>query len=669
MATTTTSLDLRKPAGGDAVNVATDLNANFDVIDGMHLKGADIASASAIAISNEEAGAYRDITGTTGVTSIAARNAGQVVRLQFDGVVTLTHNGTSLILPGASDYVTAAGDVMEFMSEGSGNWRYIGGSRPPLHLLDDVDIHFGTGDDAVARWSDGDADNHSLVIALGDSNQGLHITDKGAVATDWAIAATTHPNLFLHSNTTPATDYLRLGGHDGSVAYIDVAGGTTLRLAIAGTNEIDLTATALSPAVNDSNALGTTALRWSDLFVAAGAVLNFDAGNVTIAHAAGKLTFGGSGSVEVDFNNHEMTNVDVNSGAIDGTVIGAAAVAAGSFAAVVGTTITGSGVLSIDDTTESTSTTSGSVHTDGGLGVAGDIYGGDDLALTSSGAIINFNAGDMLITHSSNTLTVSGGTWATAALTASTITGSGVLSIDDTTDSTSGTTGSIHTDGGLGVLLDLVAAAQILATTQGSGGGIVFGTDAQLFRGAANRLDVATGDSLQMVDGAIDIGGLTSNTTLGKQLRFSTGSAFDRYASIQAYRGGDAATIDLLFNVWTGGSAIEGMRIFSNGGLVVGSPSGSTKGAGTINATAVYDDDTLLTDYVFDDDYPLISIPQMREFYEAKKHLPTIPGRDEWEATGQFSLGKMATRLWETVEVHARYIAELEHEIALLRGP
>jgi len=99
--------------------------------------------------------------------------------------------------------------------------------------------------------------------------------------------------------------------------------------------------------------------------------------------------------------------VDINSGAIDGTAIGAASVAAGSFAALVGTTITGSGVLSIDDTTESTSTTTGSIHTDGGLGVVGDIYAGDDIFFTS-GAVLNFNGGAETITHSTNTFTFAG---------------------------------------------------------------------------------------------------------------------------------------------------------------------------------------------------------------------------------------------------------------------
>ena len=63
-----------------------------------------------------------------------------------------------------------------------------------------------------------------------------------------------------------------------------------------------------------------------------------------------------------------------------------------------------------------------------------------------------------------NTFTAkSGSTIAAQALTATTLTGSGILSIDDVTDSTSGTSGSIHTDGGVGIAKDLVVAGDILA--------------------------------------------------------------------------------------------------------------------------------------------------------------------------------------------------------------
>lgn len=100
-----------------------------------------------------------------------------------------------------------------------------------------------------------------------------------------------------------------------------------------------LSKTALTPQTTDGLSLGTSALNFSDLFLDSGAVVNFDSGDVTVTHAAGKLTFGGDGAVELDFNNHEMTNVDIDSGAIDGVTIGAASAAAGSFAAIVGTSL------------------------------------------------------------------------------------------------------------------------------------------------------------------------------------------------------------------------------------------------------------------------------------------------------------------------------------------
>ena len=255
----------------------------------------------------------------------------------------------------------------------------------PRLIPDDVRLRFGGGDDAQLVWSTADAGNHSLVLALGDSNQALHVTDAGAVATDWNVAADTHPALYLHSNTTPATDYLKIGGHDGTSATIDLVGGTTLKIAFDGSAEVEISATALSPSSDGGNALGTTSLGWNGLHLNTGTAINWENGDVTLTHAAGKVTWGGDGAVEIDFANHEMTNVDINSGAIDGTVIGAASVAAGSFAAVVGATGTFSDILKSDDTTGSNSTTSGSGQFAGGIGVAGNGYfGGQQLNVISS---------------------------------------------------------------------------------------------------------------------------------------------------------------------------------------------------------------------------------------------------------------------------------------------
>lgn len=68
--------------------------------------------------------------------------------------------------------------------------------------------------------------------------------------------------------------------------------GNTLGWAINSAAEVQLTSTALSPAASDGNALGTTALPWGDVFLASGGVVNFANGDATITHSSGKITFG-----------------------------------------------------------------------------------------------------------------------------------------------------------------------------------------------------------------------------------------------------------------------------------------------------------------------------------------------------------------------------------------
>jgi len=79
----------------------------------------------------------------------------------------------------------------------------------------------------------------------------------------------------------------------------DINATTSLEVGIGGTNEVVLNATDLSPATSDGSALGTTSLMWGDLFLASGAVINFNAGDVTITHAANALAFAG-GTVSFD---------------------------------------------------------------------------------------------------------------------------------------------------------------------------------------------------------------------------------------------------------------------------------------------------------------------------------------------------------------------------------
>jgi len=65
-------------------------------------------------------------SGSISITSFGTLPAGSRFILNFETAVTLVYNATQMILPGAANIVTAAGDSVMVVSEGSGNWRLIG---------------------------------------------------------------------------------------------------------------------------------------------------------------------------------------------------------------------------------------------------------------------------------------------------------------------------------------------------------------------------------------------------------------------------------------------------------------------------------------------------------------------------------------------------------------
>lgn len=83
-----------------------------------------IASAATTDLSTVNDGDIT-VTGTTTITGLGTLTAGVKKVLTFSGSLILTHNATSLILPGAANITTAAGDVAVMRSLGSGNWKCI----------------------------------------------------------------------------------------------------------------------------------------------------------------------------------------------------------------------------------------------------------------------------------------------------------------------------------------------------------------------------------------------------------------------------------------------------------------------------------------------------------------------------------------------------------------
>lgn len=119
-------------------------------------KKATIASATTTDLGTL-AGNMAEVTGTTTITSFgsSASTDRPLFYVRFTGALTLTHNGTSLILPGSANITTVAGDAGLFEYLGSGNWRCLGYYRisgKPVVIEETIQIAVG---DQVSALSTG----------------------------------------------------------------------------------------------------------------------------------------------------------------------------------------------------------------------------------------------------------------------------------------------------------------------------------------------------------------------------------------------------------------------------------------------------------------------------------------------------------------------------------
>ncbi|MBX5089343.1 hypothetical protein [Rhizobium lentis] len=173
------------------------------------------------------------VTGTTTITSFGTVAAGTFRRLVFSGILTLTHNATSLILPQGGNVVTAAGDSLEAVSLGSGNWRvtsYQKASAGAGLISGTVVSASGTAIDftSLPSWIKRITVSFENLSTSGTTGISLQLGDSGGIETSGYTCST--------SNTASSTtEFLLTGGSSAAVAVY--SGNVILTLVDAATNK------------------------------------------------------------------------------------------------------------------------------------------------------------------------------------------------------------------------------------------------------------------------------------------------------------------------------------------------------------------------------------------------------------------------------------------------
>jgi hypothetical protein len=317
-----------------------------DAVFGDDVKLLSDSSVLAFGADGDTTLTHTDGTGLTlnSTNKLTFGDTGTFIHQSSDGVLTITSDTTvdingAVVFDGAitgATNITLSGELDAATLDVSGNADIDGTLEADAYTVDGTTLAEYIADTAGAMFSSNTETGIAATYQDGDNTIDLAIS----------AAQTTITSLF-------ATD-IKIGEDDQT--KIDFEDANTINFYANNAKEVVLAENSISPGTSDGTALGTTSLMWSDLFLASGSVINFNNGDITLTHSSNTLTAAG------------------------GTV---------ATAALTTSTIVASGIVKTDDTTNATSTTDGSLQTDGGLSVVLDAVFGDDVSLLTDSAVFH----------------------------------------------------------------------------------------------------------------------------------------------------------------------------------------------------------------------------------------------------------------------------------------